>query len=259
MKAKDLLISVNNICILDKGHEEVVRIIKTTQMDLELTIERGHDLPSMALLAKGNDDHKNQEKLPNYYLKTLQENPDYSRSCKESIKVFTTAGPPKICSDQYNKPIGLYSAETVARMADTVEVDSSLTGENVDRNTHFSPNLSMVLDMILEDDDKITSSGSTNSCVVQASDSTTDSRAASRADSIDGQGGSRRGSIIDKQKRGRYQSLTLPDILLENEEKERRGSRKLSLVLQGENNFLVDAKLAISEGRYGDLGFKTLL
>ena len=54
--------------------------------------------------------------------------------------------------------------------------------------------------------------------------------------------------------------------------------RKMSLVLQGETHFLVDAKLAISEGRwvnqfmkyrlhynwfsnprYGDLGFKTLL
>ena len=38
----------------------------------------------------------------------------------------------------------------VARMADTVEVDSSLTGDNVDRNSHFSPDLSNVLSMILK-------------------------------------------------------------------------------------------------------------
>jgi hypothetical protein len=35
-------------------------------------------------------------------------------------------------------------------MADTVEVDSSLIGENVDRNSHFSPDLSNVLNMILK-------------------------------------------------------------------------------------------------------------
>ena len=35
-------------------------------------------------------------------------------------------------------------------MADTVEVDSSLTGESVDRDKHFSPDVSNVLDMILE-------------------------------------------------------------------------------------------------------------
>ena len=64
-----------------------------------------------------------------------------------------------------------------------------------------------------------------SSGLVQMADSTTNSRAASRADSTDGQGGSRRGSLIDKEKRVRYQSLTMPDILLEREEKERRGSR----------------------------------
>ena len=84
----------------------------------------------MALLAKDKNIEHNQERLPYIYLKTLQEEPDYARSCKQSVKVvmrekkkfkvfvhtfqvFTTAGPPKICTDQYNKPIGLYSAETV--------------------------------------------------------------------------------------------------------------------------------------------------
>ena len=38
----------------------------------------------------------------------------------------------------------------VARMADTVEVDSSLTGENMDRDRHFSPDLSNVLNFVLE-------------------------------------------------------------------------------------------------------------
>ena len=38
----------------------------------------------------------------------------------------------------------------VARMAETVEVDSSLTGENMDRDRHFSPDLSDVLNYILE-------------------------------------------------------------------------------------------------------------
>ena len=42
----------------------------------------------MALLAKDNDDHKNKEKTQNFYLKTLKEEPDYSRSCKESIKAL---------------------------------------------------------------------------------------------------------------------------------------------------------------------------
>ena len=86
----------------------------------------------MSLLANDKKDEQNPEKLPNIYLQTLQEEPDYARSCKQSVKVvmrekrkfkvfvqfhtfqvFTTAGPPKICTDQYNKPIGLYSAETV--------------------------------------------------------------------------------------------------------------------------------------------------
>ena len=44
-------------------------------------------MPSMALLAKDKNDKHNQEKLPNIYLKTLQEEPDYARSCKESNKV----------------------------------------------------------------------------------------------------------------------------------------------------------------------------
>ena len=35
-------------------------------------------------------------------------------------------------------------------MADTVEVDSSLTGDSVDRNKHFSPDDSSVLDMVLK-------------------------------------------------------------------------------------------------------------
>ena len=40
LKAKDLLISVNNIYVLDKAHDEVVRIIKTADVELEMTIER---------------------------------------------------------------------------------------------------------------------------------------------------------------------------------------------------------------------------
>lgn len=35
-------------------------------------------------------------------------------------------------------------------MADTLEVDSSLTGDSVDRNKHFSPDLSSVLDIVLK-------------------------------------------------------------------------------------------------------------
>ena len=76
---------------------------------------------------------------------------------------------------------------------------------------------------------QITSCDSRQTDLVHVTESTTNSRATSRADSTDGLGGSRRGSIIDKPKRGRYQSLNLPghvaDILLESEEKERRGSR----------------------------------
>ena len=40
LKAKDLLITVNNTYILEMGHDEVVKIIKTAHLDLELTIER---------------------------------------------------------------------------------------------------------------------------------------------------------------------------------------------------------------------------
>ena len=40
MKARDLLITVDNTSVLDMGHGEVVKIIKTAQLDLELTIER---------------------------------------------------------------------------------------------------------------------------------------------------------------------------------------------------------------------------
>ena len=42
----------------------------------------------MALLAKDKNDKHNQEKLPNIYLKTLKEEPEYARGCKESIKVL---------------------------------------------------------------------------------------------------------------------------------------------------------------------------
>ena len=46
----------------------------------------------MALLAKDKNDKHNQEKLPNIYLKTLQEEPDYAKTCKESIKVVMKKG-----------------------------------------------------------------------------------------------------------------------------------------------------------------------
>ena len=103
--------------------------------------------------------------------------------------------------------------------------------------------------MYQQDDDNalLESSG-----LVQMADSTTNSRAASRADCVDGQGVSRRGSLITKEKRVRYESLAMLDILLE-----RRGSRycrylplcnnlfswvrKMSVVMQGKDYFLVDA------------------
>ena len=39
-------------------------------------------------------------------------------------------------------------------MADTPEVDPSLTGESVNRNKHFCPGKSSVLDLVLEEDDR---------------------------------------------------------------------------------------------------------
>jgi hypothetical protein len=46
----------------------------------------------MALLAKDKNIEQNQGKLPNIYLKTLQEEPDYAKSCKESVKVVMRGG-----------------------------------------------------------------------------------------------------------------------------------------------------------------------
>ena len=39
-------------------------------------------------------------------------------------------------------------------MADTPEVDPSLTGESVNRNKHFCPGKSSVLDLVLAEDDR---------------------------------------------------------------------------------------------------------
>ena len=151
---KDLLVAVQGQTVLDRSHDEVVKMIKDSGRELRLTVERGDGLvPNMELLAKPEDKIV-KEKETNVYLKAATEEIEVPNSYRKKEKVFTTAGPPKIETDQYNQPMGLYSAETVARMADTVEIDSKLngTGENQDR--HFSPEASAVLDMILQEDEK---------------------------------------------------------------------------------------------------------
>ena len=129
---KDLLVAVQGQTVLDRSHEEVVKMIKDSGKELRLTVERGDGLvPNMELLAKP-EDRIMKEKETNVYLKAATEEIEVPNHYRKKEKVFTTAGPPKIETDQYNQPMGLYSAETVARMADTVEIDAKLngTGEN---------------------------------------------------------------------------------------------------------------------------------
>ena len=129
---KDLLVAVQGQTVLDRSHDEVVKMIKDSGKELRLTVERGDGLvPNMELLAKP-EDRKVKEKEENVYLKVAAEEIEVPNTYRKKVKVFTTAGAPKIETDQYNQPMGLYSAETVARMADTVEIDAKLngTGEN---------------------------------------------------------------------------------------------------------------------------------
>ena len=125
---KDLLVAVQGQTVLDRSHDEVVKMIKDSGRELRLTVERGDGLiPNMELLAKP-EDRRVKEKEKNVYLQAATEEIEVPNSYRKKEKVFTTAGPPKIETDQYNQPMGLYSAETVARMADTVEIDAKLNG-----------------------------------------------------------------------------------------------------------------------------------
>ena len=125
---KDLLVAVQGQTVLDRSHDEVVKMIKDSGIELRLTVERGDGLiPNMELLAKP-EDRRVKEKEKNVYLQAATEEIEVPNSYRKKEKVFTTAGPPKIETDQYNQPMGLYSAETVARMADTVEIDAKLNG-----------------------------------------------------------------------------------------------------------------------------------
>ena len=188
----DLLVLVQGQNVLDRSHEEVVQMIKGSGLELRLTVERGENLiPNMALLGKSKE--QVVEEKQNVYLKAATEEIEESTHYRKKEKVFTTAGPPKIETDQYMAPMGLYSAETVARMADTVEIDPKLTGTGESQDRHFSPEKSLVLDMILQDDEKemreLGMSG-----VPTCTSSASNSRTASRADSLGF--GSRRGSLL---------------------------------------------------------------
>ena len=77
---------------------------------------RGDSLiPTMSSLPGGKTSEL-AEPAGNFYISALQEDPNQSvaKSARSCETVFTTVGPPKIKTDQYNEPIGLYSAETVS-------------------------------------------------------------------------------------------------------------------------------------------------
>jgi len=285
----DLLVLVQGQNVLDRSHEEVVQMIKGSGLELRLTVERGENLiPNMALLGKSKE--QVVEEKQNVYLKAATEEIEESTHYRKKEKVFTTAGPPKIETDQYMAPMGLYSAETVARMADTVEIDPKLTGTGESQDRHFSPEKSLVLDMILQDDEKemreLGMSG-----VPTCTSSASNSRTASRADSLGF--GSRRGSLLpnpqplpgmeppqprrgslaisgsktsmlaltqQKEAPRNQQPVTgqLANLVMD-EEAERRGARKLSVVMKEDAACIQDRRLAVSEGRFGDLGFKSIV
>ena len=53
---KDLLVAVQGQTVLDRSHDEVVKMIKDSGRELRLTVERGDGLiPNMELLAKPED------------------------------------------------------------------------------------------------------------------------------------------------------------------------------------------------------------
>lgn len=289
--AKDLLVTVQGVDVLDRSHEEVVTLIKKSGKELRITMERGENLiPNMSMLCRP-EDWVAPAKEPNFYLVAATEDITVPNSYRKKEKVFTTAGAPKIETEQYNQPMGLYSAETVARMADTVEIDAKLNGTGDSQDRHFDPEQSSVLDMILQDDEKemreLGMSG-----YPDFGSSASNSRTQSRADSMGSC--SRRGSLLPnpnpfpgmeiptqsaQPRRGslavtgslpvRTTALALTQKnttstgqlanLVMDEEAERRGMRKVSMVMQGDAAYVKDRRLAVSEGRYGDLGFKSIV
>jgi C-terminal processing protease CtpA/Prc len=65
---KDLLVSVQGQNVLDRSHDEVVRLVKNSGLELRMTVERGENLiPNMALLARP-EDLVRPEKKQNVYL-----------------------------------------------------------------------------------------------------------------------------------------------------------------------------------------------
>lgn len=257
---KDLLIAVEGEEVLDKSHEEVVRLIKGSSLELRLFIERGDNLiPSMSMLGRSGEVEAPPKS--NFYLTAATEEILVPNSYRKKEKVFTTAGAPKIESDQYNKPMGLYSAETVARMADTAEIDPKLTGTGENQDRHFIAEQSHVLDLIIKEDEKMLQMGPSD-CGRSTSDSKTSSRTNSRAHSLAPI--SRRGSLLPNpghlpgmEPQSPTRKTHVVSIL--DEEDENRGMRKMSLVIHGEGAVLQDSRLAVSEGRYGDLGFKSIV
>lgn len=278
---KDLIVEVQGVEVLDRSHDEVVKMIKGSSLELRLMVERGENLiPNMSLLAR-SEDLVVPAKIPNFYLAAAAEeieDPNY----RKKAKVFTTAGPPKIETDQYNKPLGLYSAETVARMADTTEIDPKLTGTGENQDRHFIPGESKVLNMIRQDDERIV--GELGMGYPDFGSSASNSRTNSRSQSLapvsrrgsllpnpcpfpgmEQPGERRRGSLavtstmVSKPQKPTYTSTGQLANLVMDEEAERRGTRKVSQVMQGENAVALDRRLAVSEGRYGDLGYKSIV
>lgn len=258
LTAKDLLVTINDSVVFDLTHAEVCDLVQVAATKLCLVIERGDSLvPSMSTVKGGKINDAVDAKAVNFYINALQEEPETNRSTRSCDTIFTTVGPPKIKTDQYNKPIGLYSAETVASMADTPEVDPSLTGENVNRNKHFCPEQSSVLNLILkEDDQKMLEDGEmTNNTpfACQSRDASQPPNAAIMKQILANHnlpGMEKERVLVDNPaitNEGGYDLV------------QRRGSRRLSLSVMDDDKILVDARLSVAEGRYGELGYKSLV
>lgn len=263
LKSKDLLVTINDNVVFDLTHAEACNLVQLAANKLTLVIERGGGLvPSMSTVKGGRSNDTTDEKQGNFYINALQEEPEQTRSTRSCDTIFTTVGPPKIKTDQYNKPIGLYSAETVASMADTPEIDPSLTGENVNRNKHFCPDKSSVLNLILkEDDQKMLEDGENHANTPYVSQSRDGSQPPNSNAAIMKQ------IMANTQLPGMEKSKDLADTsrsrAMSDEPAydlvQRRGSRRLSLLVMDDDKIVVDARLSVAEGRYGELGYKSLV
>jgi len=155
----DFLISVNGQKVFDLHHAQLVQIVKNSDENLNMEIERGdHIVPNFEEIWPSGKPRRQRGGRPAIPAKGIGyiEHAMQVGIPGEKDRDFTTVGKPKVTTNQYDNPINCYSDETLEDMTNTgttwKKTDDSVKGVEADPNK-FNPAKSAVL-AVLQDVEK---------------------------------------------------------------------------------------------------------